>query len=145
ILCRCLFGFEQSAWTLGCTTPLTRWSFPHTHKTSRLTTRRRVYWFRNACASATSWMASTKNGTMPVRVARRSTRNCRQGPTHSESRPATTTAYGARPGQVLFSPFLLHLPRAPYLKLLPRSLFLGCCGCSTQYDCVRSPHSANPL
>jgi len=60
ILCRRLFGFDQSAWTLGCTTTLKRWSFPHTHKTSRLTTRRRVYWFRNACASATSWRAFDK-------------------------------------------------------------------------------------
>src|SRR5882757_7555195 len=82
---------------------------------------------------------------MLERVARQSTRNCRQGRTRSASRPATTTAYGARQGQVSRFPFHLHSPRASCLRLFARSLFLGCCGCSTQYGCSSSPHRSKPV
>src|SRR6266478_7243397 len=78
-------------------------------------------------------------------VARHSTRNCRQGRTRSALRPATTTAYGASQGQVSCFPFHLHSPRASYLRLFARSLFLGCCGCSTQYGCGSSPHRSKPV
>src|ERR1700693_471480 len=78
-------------------------------------------------------------------VARHSTRNCRQGRTRSALRPATTTAFGARQGQVSRFPFHLHSPRASCLRLFARSLFLGCCGCSTQYGCGSSPHRSKPV
>src|ERR1700692_1739146 len=72
-------------------------------------------------------------------VARRSTRNCRQGRTRSALRPATTTAFGTRQGQVSRFPFHLHSPRASCLRLFVRSPFWGCRGFSTPFGYASSP------
>src|SRR5689334_16780377 len=72
-------------------------------------------------------------------VARHSTRNCRQGRIRSALRPPTTTAYGARQGQISRFPFHLHSPRASCLRLFVRSPFWGCRGFSIPYACASSP------